>query len=589
MRAVERSNLNSLSQVGYVIVFALLYFIAGRIGFLLPFAGEIATLIWPASGLALAVLLRYGLHWWPGVTLGALLLAISNQHSVPLTIGVLFAHTLEVYVAAYLLRHWVDFDTHLETFADVFNLLRFGIILGPAIGATIGILSFAISPEGTARNYPLMWWHWWLAHAISLSVVTPLLLTWTSENTIQKRNTNRFEYLLVLGVLFVVSTLIFLRIDWLPIGNYPLGHVLFPFLLWLALRFEPQEVATAGLVLVSISIMGTVNGTGPFSRPSLDVNLVLLGTFVFAVVGMTLTLSSLMAQRRRDALQLEAANTRLEQHVLERTADLHAANQQLQHEIIERERLNQEANAAREQALQALEIKNQILANVSHDARTPLNVILLYTDLLRRNTALDDEDIHQKLDVIHLSSVELLGFINNFLDAARLQAAILEPTYEQIETRAEMQKTTKFLQSFASAKGLTFTLNVDDTMPDTLWLDTEWIKQIVYNLGNNAIKFTADGGVIVNIMRTSEHKWSIQVRDTGIGIPDHLVNHIFDPFWQVDGSSTRVANRGVGLGLSIVKQLVDALEGTIQVESHEKQGSIFTVTLPIKEMSFVHS
>ena len=372
-----------------IVGFAVIYFIAARIGFLLPFEGEIATLIWPASSIALAVLLLYGIELWPAITLGALAVAISNQHSPQLTLGVLVAHTLEPALGAYALLRLKQFNPNLDKLTDVVNLLLYGVLLSPAIGATIGILSFSLSPEGASSNFALMWWHWWIAHAISFAFITPLILTTFAADNQVTSDTNILEYLLILGSLAAVSMLVFIRIDFLPIGNLPLGHVVFPFLLWIALRFTPREVATAGFMTVSIAIIGTINKTGPFSRPSLDTNLILLATFVFAVVIMALMLASLIAQRRQ-------AHHLLEQRVLERTSDLQVVNEQLQEEVEERKRISAVAEGARDDALRALQIKNQILANVSHDARTPINIVMLYADLILRSQPDLTESQHQE-------------------------------------------------------------------------------------------------------------------------------------------------------------------------------------------------
>jgi signal transduction histidine kinase len=122
--------------------------------------------------------------------------------------------------------------------------------------------------------------------------------------------------------------------------------------------------------------------------------------------------------------------------------------------------------------------------------------------------------------------------------------------------------------------------NLSPEMPETLNGDVERITRIIFNLADNAIKFTDEGGITVNIYPKSDIHWSIAVIDSGIGMsPDHQ-EQIFEAFWQVDGSTTRKANRGVGLGLSIVKQLTTLMGGEITVESEIGKGSTFTVTLP---------
>ena len=314
--------------------------------FLFPFDGEIATIIWPASAVALVALLLFGLDLWPGIVLGSLLVAISNNHSWQLTTGVMFAHTLEPFVGAYILNKHTSFNTRLENFSDVYYLLVFSIVIAPALGATLGIASFALSPEGSSSQFLTMWWHWWIAHAISLSAIVPLILTWFSQRPRTMPGIQLIEFLISSTLLTIVAGLVFIRVDFLTIGNFPLGHVVFPFLLWIALRFTPREVATAGFITVFLAVIGTIQKTGPFSRPDLDLNLFLLGTFVFSVAIVALMLSSIVTQRKRTQVELQESHDKLEKRVQERTVELNTTNEKLLVEIDERKKIMEEVQKA---------------------------------------------------------------------------------------------------------------------------------------------------------------------------------------------------------------------------------------------------
>jgi signal transduction histidine kinase len=132
----------------------------------------------------------------------------------------------------------------------------------------------------------------------------------------------------------------------------------------------------------------------------------------------------------------------------------------------------------------------------------------------------------------------------------------------------------------AAQKNLSLEIEVADDLPPTVVTDADRFNQILSNLMDNAIKFTDDGGVKVRLYRADAEHWALRVSDTGTGIPGDAQSHIFDAFWQVDGSSTRRVNRGVGLGLSIVRQLAEAMGGSIAVESEPGTGTTFTVTMP---------
>jgi signal transduction histidine kinase len=132
----------------------------------------------------------------------------------------------------------------------------------------------------------------------------------------------------------------------------------------------------------------------------------------------------------------------------------------------------------------------------------------------------------------------------------------------------------------ASDKKLRLTSEIDPNLPEVLNGDAARLQQILVNLINNAIKFTEQGSIRVRLFRHNENKWGIAVSDTGSGIPPSEIPHIFDTFRQVDGAVTRV-HRGFGLGLSIVKQLVNMMNGEIEVESILGEGSTFMITLPL--------
>jgi signal transduction histidine kinase len=348
------------------------------------------------------------------------------------------------------------------------------------------------------------------------------------------------------------------------------------------MRFSTREVAVATLTISIIALVGTVNGSGPFNRPETDLNLILLATFVISVVVTALVMCSILTSRRKDRQSLKQANDILEQRVQQRTADLTQTNMQLQQEIEDRKQIERELATAHEESLAALKTKSQILANVSHDARTPLNIITLYTEMLQRGLhgPLTDKQ-RESLDIILGSSHELLNFINNLLDEAQLQSKRIKAVYQLTHVADWMNSRMQYFKKLAERKNLTLDVIYGDALPPELYLDTESLKQILDNLVSNALKFTKQGGITLHATRKDDAHWQLCISDTGTGIPQDALQHLFDPFWQLDSSTTREVNRGVGLGLSIVRQRIDLLNGTIDVTSEEGRGTTFTLTLPI--------
>jgi signal transduction histidine kinase len=289
-----------------------------------------------------------------------------------------------------------------------------------------------------------------------------------------------------------------------------------------------------------------------------------------------------LAQSRE---QLQKTNVELEARVAERTAALSETNIRLQEEIAERRQAQLDLAQARDQAMEALRLKSQILANVSHDARTPLNVITLMVEALQSDRYGELNPRQQKaVERIRLSTQEMLGFINNMLEGARLDSNHQVKLVDQVFRPSELlSEVVLLMKPLADRKGLHLESSVDEAVPLTLYGDFDRLKQILQNLVNNAIKFTRAGTITARIYCPGEGQWALETSDTGIGIAEEVQERIFDPFWQVDGSMTREADRGVGLGLSIVKQLAVLMGDQVKLVSIVGQGSTFTVLLPIKE------
>jgi signal transduction histidine kinase len=242
---------------------------------------------------------------------------------------------------------------------------------------------------------------------------------------------------------------------------------------------------------------------------------------------------------------------------------------------------NRQQALARDQAVEALKWKSQILANISHDARTPLNIISLRIELFKRGVYgyLTDKQL-ELLDTVLLSSRQLLFFINNLLEQAHLDAGKI--TLEEVAylPRTLIAEIRDLMLPLAQQKGLELLTNVADDVPTTVTGDPRRVNQIVTNLVMNAINFTDAGFIRVEACRVDERRWQIRVVDSGVGIPQESLARIFEAFYQVDGTATRRVSSGVGLGLSIVNQLTSIMGGEVKVASQQNVGSQFTVILP---------
>jgi signal transduction histidine kinase len=274
----------------------------------------------------------------------------------------------------------------------------------------------------------------------------------------------------------------------------------------------------------------------------------------------------------------------------QRAKELNQANDGLRHEITERQRVEQDRekligdlHVATEKAVEASRLKSEFLAVMSHELRTPMNAIIGFSGILLEGIAGElDDTAREMTQGIYDSSNHLLGLINNVLDISKIEAGRMELVIDEAALPALVEQWQAQVLVLAQNKGLVFETIVESDLPRYINCDAERLTQIIINLLGNAIKFTAQGKVTLHVKKT-EDTLDFVVRDTGIGIPAHALQYIFDEFRQVDSSSRRDFG-GTGLGLSIARRLAMAMGGTINVASKPDEGSVFTVVLPLERM-----
>jgi signal transduction histidine kinase len=535
----RRDPITVLRHLAALLALAIVYAGAARAGLLLDAIAGFATLVWAPTGIALAALLLFGYGMWPAVFIGAFAVNLWTGAPLLAALGVAAGNTLEAVAGTFVLRRIPGFRLELDRLEDAANFIVLAAGLCTTISATIGVASLALAGTIVPSQIALAWRAWWLGDLIGALVVAPLLLVSLGAPRLVLRPRQVAEGAVLIVILVSVGAYIF---GGVPLGTLSLEqtYLVFPALIFAALRFGQRGAVVAVFITTVIAVWGTATGHGPFARPVLHQGLFALQTFMAVVTATFLLFGASVAERQRSEDWLRRARG-----------------------------IAEESNRA----------KSDFLAVMSHELRTPLNAISGYVELLDMQLAGPvTEQQHSYLSRIQSSQKHLLSLLEDVLGFARLETGRLAVSLQPVMVYDAIVALDGIWQLEMQKKRLTF----DRHLPDLSLVaraDPERLRQILLNLVANGVKFTPEGGRITIGADRERDSIRVWVTDTGIGIAADQLKRVFDPYFQVDRGPTR-KYPGMGLGLAIARDLARAMNGDVWLESTPGSGSTAWLVLP---------
>ena len=520
---------------------ALVYHLAARLGLKMAYVQINTSPVWPPTGIALAVLLLFGYNLWPGISLGVLVGSLLTGAPVGVAVGIALGNTLEALVGAYCLKRFVGFHNTMDRIQDVVGLALCSIF-STALGASIGSMTLLLTGGIVWQAVGNIWITWWIGDLLGALVVAPVLLVWATAPSYPATRRMISEGVVVLALLAAVTWYVFGSRAYAGVLHQAMIYVIFPFMIWTALRLGQRGAATAVFLVSGIAIWATSQGMGPFSLESKNDSLVLLQTFMGVVSLTSLILAAAATERRKaaDALHqrvedlaaLNEQNAWLFEEVRQGNQQLHALSQRLMKaQEEERLHLSRELHDESGQLVAALTMQ---LGLLEHDASQP-EALNRHIAELKRATYEIQDNLHQLAVNLRPASLDHLGLVT-----------ALQQYTEEFGRKYQIQ--TDF--EAVGLQGKRLPIEIEIAM-------FRIVQESLTNVALHARATHVD--VLVNVHET---RVAATIEDDGVG---------FAP------SPSIVENT---LGLFGMRERVEMLGGRLSVESAPGKGTTVTAEVP---------
>lgn len=536
-----------LEWVKIILLSAFLYYVTARLGFFLTFNHTVILPLWPPAGVALALMLIYGRAFvWPGIAIATFFISVRapwNTPDLPLyvqisvTALVAFARVVEALAADWAVKKYIGSDWFSKP-QNTFRFLYITLLIS-VIGSGIAIISlyaFGITP---INDLKILMFDYWFGNVVGILLFTPLIIIISTYKFKIPSQKNILDF--IFFILLVIVIVLMLQIERL---SKPLIQALpfmtLPYLLWLAFRYGLIVSFTGVFIAALLSLYYTVIvGSGPFIISSGEHSMLYLQVFIAVISFSSLLLSASMSELATAQNELKKLNENLEEKVEERTKELTKRNTEL----------------------------DSFVYSVSHDLRSPIASILGLLNLAKNDKS---EAREEYLDLMYRSAVKQENFIREILDHSRNSRIKIHRN--EIHFAKLIDEVLQDMQFVGRTIDKTISIKQEGPFYSDAWR----LTVILNNIISNSIRYGKGDSVNIKITGDiSTSKASIVIEDNGIGIGKEHIENVFKMFYRASEDA-----KGSGLGLYIVKETVDKLEGQVSIASTVGKGTTVTLIIP---------
>jgi signal transduction histidine kinase len=553
-----------------IILVAVIYFLSAYFGLLLAFKDPITSPVWPPVGIGLSLILFLGNRTWPGITIGSLVayMLVFWLNGIEINLGTIQAstiiaigNTVEILLGQYLIKRFIKEEDLFKNTRNTFIFLLIALSMC-LVGSSLGTYSLYLNNLVTQEYFVSSWFFWWIPNVTSVLLFAPFILSWKRKFQFHITKKTVFESLIFFLCLSVF--IMILRNDELaPTIEKSFPFLIIPFLLWLSFRFNLQTTLTAILITSLSAIYITINGQGPFVLDSNENSILILQIFISVISITSIILSSTVYERHEAQLTIKKFNETLEAKIDERTKELHD-------EIQFRKKTEDKLKVSNRQLRKANVELDNFVYKVSHDLRAPIASVLGLVNLAKKENKFDT--LRQYFDMVGRSAIQQDLFIKDILDISRNSRLMVDK--KRIDWQKLISDTFDQLKYCVKDKAIERKISI--TGKSSFYSDQRRIKVIFNNLISNAIRYSNGKEPVIEIEVTiNRTNADIMIADNGVGIDKRHQKKVFEMFYRATDT-----NAGSGLGLYIVKESVDKLNGEIDMVSDLGKGTKFLISLP---------